>query len=179
MKLTQEKLEELAITYINSDDCTIARLADLNGIVRSTLVRYFSGAGRIKLSPELQEKLDKAKQDKCSAGICTNGHKGRKKYNDEAIVAVATKMAEENLTSRDLALDTDASLGTLYGRFNEEVLGKELYEKVVGQYKENMKNRTVPRKNRDDLSGESDASQLSSMVDEAVTPTITKKGKSK
>ena len=178
MKLTQEKLEELAITYINSD-YTIGGLADLNGIAKTTLVRYFSGAGKIKLSPELQKKLNKVKQDKWSAGKSTNGNLGHKKYDDAEIVEIATKMVEENLTLRDLALDTAASLGTLYGRFNEKTLGTELYEKVVGQYDKNMEIRTVPRKNREDLSGESDASQLSSMVDEAVTPTMAKKGKSK
>lgn len=178
MKLTQKKLEELAITYINSD-YTIGGLADLNGIAKTTLVRYFSGTGKIKLSLELQKKLDKVKQDKWSAGKSTNGNLGHKKYSDEEMIKAATAMVEKGLTLRDLDLESDASLGTLYTRFNEEVLGADLYAKVVGQYEKNLDIRTVPCKNRTNLSSESDSSQLSSMVDETIATTNSKSGKSK
>lgn len=178
MGITSEELERVAIIYINSD-WTIGGLADSVGISRTTLVRYFSGKAKVKLSPQLQMDLDRVKYDKWLAGKSTNGNLGHKKYSDEEMIKAATAMVEKGLTLRDLDLESDASLGTLYTRFNEEVLGADLYAKVVGQYGKNLDIRTVPRKNRTNLSSESDSSQLSSMVDEAIATTNSKSGKSK
>lgn len=178
MGLTSEQLKSIAIEYINSD-WTIAGLAKEVGVSKTTLVRYFSGKAKVKLSPELQRVLNEVKNKKWLDGKSTNGNQGHKKYTDEEIIDLAEKMVKNGFTLRDLDLESDASLATLYERFNKDTLGEDLYEKVVGQYGENMKTRTVPRKNRADLNADSDSSQLSSMVDEAIAPTNSKSGKSK
>ena len=178
MGFTKEELEMIAIEYINSD-WTIGGLANSVGVSKATLVRYFSGKGSVSLSPEIQAVLDDVKTKRWLAGKSTNGNLGHTKYDNEEIVKAATTMVEQGLTLRDLKMESNASSATLYGRFNEATLGTELYEKVVDQYDENMRGRTVPRKNRENLSVESDASQLSSMIDEAITPTKSKSGKSK
>lgn len=178
MGLTKEELENIAIEYINSD-WTISDLANSAGISKTTLIRYFSGKAKVKLSPELQAALNEVKIKKWLDGKSTNGNQGHKKYTDEEMIEVAKKMVEKGLTLRDLDLESNASLATLYERFNKDTLGEDLYEKVVGQYVENMKTRTVPRKNRANLSADSDSSQLSSMVDDAIAPTNSKSGKSK
>lgn len=166
MSLTSEELTKIAITYINSD-CTIGYLADTLNISKSTLTRYFSGKGKVKLSPELQVELDRAKHDKWLAGKSTNGNLGHKKYSDEEIVAAATKMVEDGLTLRDLASSAnDPSIGTLYGRFDRETLGEELYQKVTGQYEQNIAFRSMP-KEKDSLTDNSSTSELANMVNEA------------
>lgn len=166
MSLTSEELTKIAITYINSD-YTINGLADLFDISRTTLVRYFSGKGKIKLDPKLQEKVNQTKHDKWLAGKSTNGNLGHKKYSDEEIVAAATKMVEDGLTLRDLASSAnDPSIGTLYGRFDRETLGEELYQKVTGQYEQNIAFRTMS-KEKDSLTDNGSTSELANMVNEA------------
>lgn len=178
MGLTDEQLKKIAIEYINSD-WTIGELANSAGISKSTLIRYFSGKAKVKLSPELQASLDAVKVKKWLDGKSTNGNLGHKKYSDEEMISAATIMVEQDLTLRDLGLASNASLATLYDRFNDDTLGESLYKKVVDQYDKNMNNRTIPRNNRANLSVESDSSQLSSMVDEAIATTNSKSGKSR
>lgn len=168
MSITEEKLKEIALTYIDPNcDYTMTELAKQNGISRTTLVRYFSGKGPTKLDPELQEKVNQEKHDRWLAGKSTNGNLGHKKYSDKEIVDAATKMVEDGLTLRDLASSAnDPSIGTLFGRFDEETLGEELYQKVTGQYEQNIAFRSMP-KEKDSLTDDSSTNELANMVNEA------------
>ena len=181
MKLTPEEIENLMIEYTNSS-CTIEELALRSGVSKTTLVRYFSKY-KDQLSPELQAAFDDAKNRKWLAGKSNSGNSGHRKYSDTYIIKAAETMVKNGLTLRDLKNgDSDASLSTLYDHFNEEILGRELYAKVVGQYAANIadrngrlsKNNTLRNKANSDIN--SDASQLSDMMDEAsASSSMTKK----
>ena len=185
MKLTPEEIENLMIEYTNSS-CTIEELALRSGVSKTTLVRYFSKY-KDQLSPELQAAFDDAKNRKWLAAKSTSGNSGHKKYSDNDIINAAKAMVDGGLTLRDLKNgDSDASLSTLYDRFNEETLGRELYAKVVGQYAENIDNRnrrmsiSNALRNKANSDINSDASQLSDMMGEAsASSSMTKPGKIK
>lgn len=166
MSITEEKIKKIALTYIDPHcDYTMAKLAELNGISRATLSRYFSGNGPVKLTPELQEEVSRVKHERWLAGKSTNGNLGHKKYSDEEIIAAANKMIEDGLTLRDLASSTnDPSIGTLSARFNEKTLGTELYQKVTGQYEQNIAFKSISK----EKPNSSDTSELDNMINEAV-----------
>ena len=59
---------------------------------------------------------------------------GNKKFSEEQIVSFATYMIENNLTLNDLSSTLDVSASGLYGMFNEDVLGEELYKELQNHY---------------------------------------------
>lgn len=139
MKITSELLEEIAKKYCK-DKTPLSKLALEYGVSKSTLVRYFSGANKIKLPQELQQEVDEVKKENWIESKATRGNLGHKSLTDEEIVDLANKMVESGLVLEDLVDKNGPTKSTIYNLFTQSTLGEELYKKIVSQYAENKSN---------------------------------------
>lgn len=143
MRMTEELLREIAEEYCLSH-ISLGELAKKHGFSKTTLVRYFGENCSIKLSPILQQLVDERKRENWIEGKSTSGNLGNKKFSEEQIVSFATYMIENNLTLNDLSSTLDVSASGLYGMFNKDVLGEELYKELQDHYAGNKQN--APRR---------------------------------
>lgn len=138
-KITSQILEEIARKYCK-DKTPLSKLALEYGVSKSTLVRYFNGANKIKLSDDLQQEVDKVKEENWIESKATRGNLGHKSLTDEEIVDLAIKMVESGLVLEDLVTKNGPTKSTIYNLFTQSTLGEELYKKIVSQYEENKSN---------------------------------------
>ena len=136
MKITEKELIEMAEKYCK-DKTPLSVLAKEYGVSKTTLVRYFNGERSIKLPPLLQKNVDVVKEENWVEYKSTNGNLGHKSLSDEEIKELAEKLTEHGLSLNDLVTEDGPSKSTLYNLFTQSVLGKELYEKVQNQYRQN------------------------------------------
>ena len=140
MKITEEELNQIALEYIEYKT-PIAILAEKYGISKSSLIRYFNGERSIKLSRELQEQVDEVKQSNWIEYKSTSGNEGHKSLTDEEIKELAEKMVQYGLTLDDLVKEDGPVKSTIYNLFTISVLGEELYNKIIEQYRQNKTGR--------------------------------------
>ena len=139
MKITEKELIEIAEKYCR-DKTPLSVLAKEYGVSKTTLVRYFNGERSIKLPPQLQKNVNIVKEENWIEYKATSGNLGHKALEDEEIKELAEKLTEHGLSLNDLVTEDGPSKSTLYNLFTQSVLGKELYEKVKNQYKQNKSN---------------------------------------
>lgn len=139
MKITENELIEIAEKYCR-DKTPLSVLAQEYGVSKTTLVRYFNGERSIKLPLHLQQNVDIVKEENWIDYKSTSGNLGHKSLTDDETKELAQKLTEHGLSLNDLVTEDGPCRSTLYNLFTESVLGKELYEKVQNQYKENKSN---------------------------------------
>lgn len=138
MKVTDKILSEMAMIYCQTGT-PLSKLAVDYGISKTSLVRYFNGERSIKLSKKVQKLVDEKKRENWSESKATSGNLGNKKLQQDEIISLANEMVENNYTLRDLQQMTSVSAATIYNNFTEDILGSELYHKVVNNYEQNKK----------------------------------------
>lgn len=138
MKVTDKILSEMAMIYCQTGT-PLSKLAVDYGISKTSLVRYFNGERSIKLSKTVQKLVDEKKRENWSKSKATSGNLGNKKLQQDEIISLANEMVENNYTLRDLQQMTSVSAATIYNNFTEDILGIELYHKVVNNYEQNKK----------------------------------------
>lgn len=138
MKVTDKILSEMAIIYCQTGT-PLSKLAVDYGISKTSLVRYFNGEKSIKLGEKAQKLVDEKKRENWYKSKATSGNLGNKKLQQDEIISLANEMVVNNYTLRDLQQMTSVSAATIYNNFTEDILGSELYQKVVNNYEQNKK----------------------------------------
>lgn len=141
MKITREILIEIAKRYCVGN-ISIGELSKLYGVSKTTLVRHFEGQyDYTRLSPSLQEEVDRVKEKNWIEGKSTSGNLGHNKFTASQVRELAKEMVRNNLTLRDLGEVNDVSGSILYNLFNAKILGDELYAEVTGLYNSHKKRK--------------------------------------
>ena len=138
--MTDERLEEIARYYLDKK-VSINELSHIFKISKSSIVRYFDGERQIKLSHELQRKVDDLKRQNWIDGKSTSGNTGNKILDPEQIINIARIYAAGDYTLRELADIFKVSPTTLYNNFTIDTLGNDLYVSVNNIYEKNKETK--------------------------------------
>lgn len=97
MKITREILIEIANRYCVGN-ISLGELSKLYGVSKTTLVRHFEGQyDYTRLSPSLQEKVNKVKENNWIEGKSTSGNSGHTKFTVTQVRELAKEMVRNNL----------------------------------------------------------------------------------
>lgn len=137
--MTHELLEKIAKEYLEND-ISIKDLASNYHISRTKLIELFKGNKEIRLSEEMQEKINERKKTRWLESKSTCGNKGNYALSKEEIITFAKAYVQEgDLALREIAAINKVSVGTIYNNFTQENLGEELYSQVIDKY--NLKHK--------------------------------------
>lgn len=137
--MTHEKLEMIAKEYLENE-ISIKKLASKHHVNKTNLMDFLSGKKEIKLSLEMQQRIDERKKQRWRDSKSTKGNLGKVALSNEALTAAAKAYVEnDELALRDVAAFNGITVATLYNNFTQENLGYELYEQVKQKYNSNHK----------------------------------------
>ena len=137
--MTHELLEKMAKEYLEND-ISIKDLASNYHISRTKLIELFKGNKEIRLSEEMQEKINERKKERWLESKATSGNKGKFLLTKEQLRLAAQAYVEgDNLALKEVAAINKVSVGTIYNNFTQENLGEELYSQVIDKY--NLKHK--------------------------------------
>ena len=137
--MTHEKLEMIAKEYLENE-ISIKKLASKHHVNKTNLMDFLSGKKEIKLSLEMQQRIDERKKQRWRDSKSTKGNLGKVALSNEVLTAAAKAYVEnDELALRDVAAFNGITVATLYNNFTQENLGYELYEQVKQKYNSNHK----------------------------------------
>lgn len=133
--MTLQELINIANYYINND-ITLEKLAAMNGISKSTLVRYFSEDGHndICLDGDLKKAIAAKKKKNWLEGKSTYGNQGHVSFTNDELISIAKLIIESDYTLKEIANNRGVSTATIYNLLTEERIGIELYLQLQETY---------------------------------------------
>ena len=145
--MTQELLEQIAHYYIESNKDGFVSIDEVSikyNVSKSSVVRYFNRACNIKLPSYLQQQVNLIKEKNWIRGKSTSGNQDKKKLSNADIIKAARIYITGDFTLKEISSKFGVSPATLYNNFKEEILGNELYLKIIEIYNQNKsKNKGV------------------------------------
>ena len=129
--------------YYVQNDISIADLAKMNGISKTTLIRLFKGNGTVYLPQNLQQQVDLKKSKNWIDGKTTYGNKGNISISKDKLISIANTIVGGDFTIREVASAFNLNPTTLYNLLNEENLGSELYGKLQKLYIEHSRSKKI------------------------------------
>ena len=134
--MTRDELISLAKYYIEYD-ISLAKLAEMHGMTKITLIRYFQGKCKVTLPSDLQDAVDSKKSKNWIDGKSTYGNRGNVSFTKEQLISIANLIIDEGYTLTEVAKAKNVSAATLHNLLIPQNIGEELYLKLKATYREN------------------------------------------